>query len=100
MSPRVHAYRPSAGCSWAIPEYHCDERNDSGYGAAHKIPLLRFSIPYPVQSCELNEMRYKWQNYMFTRGNFRWLFVIRYNDEGYNSPVGKTILETFHFIKN
>ncbi len=90
--------RTSSLWSWAISG-HCDKHNNDDYGVAHKIPLLRFNIPYSVQTCKFDELGYKWQNYMFTKDNLLWLFVIRYNDKGYDSLVAKTILETFHFTK-
>ncbi len=83
--------RASSLWSWAIPEYSCSNSDE------RKIPLLEFNISYPVQACELNALGYKWRNYMFAKDDSRWLFVIRYNDEGYDSPIAKKILETFQF---
>ena len=96
--------RTISSWAWNIPKYKCDD--DSGYGKEQKIPALKFNVPYAVQACENYDFGYMEKWYMLSKDDSKWLFTVACTNQNNKSNrdcnflIGKTILETFHFIKN
>ena len=96
--------RTISSWAWNIPKYKCDD--DSGYGKEQKIPVLNFNVPYTVQACENYDFGYMEKWYMLSKDDSKWLFTIACTNQNNKSKrdcnflIGKTILETFRFIKD